>query len=255
MREYPDKVVINGETFHFEKVLKDDFFSVNVLYKNQSNVRYVLKLSDFRFLLGPILRPLATFFSRREYKIYKRLEGIDGIPALGPTFGRRGYFHRYIEGKTLHEMVPGNPFPETFFPKLMALISQIHERRVFYLDMNKRGNIIYGEDMQPYLIDFQVSLYFKKRNGLRGRISDRIFKGLIREDIYHFYKHKMDFQTHLMTPEEWLLATTRTTFNEVIHRCLGNPYRKTKRLIYPSGSNEIIWYKWKKMKDQSKRMP
>jgi len=255
MREYPDKVVINGEVFHFEKVLKDDFFSVNLLYKNQLNVRYVLKLSDFRFVLGRMLRPLAVLISRREYEIYTKLEGIEGIPALGLRFGRRGYFHMYVEGKTLHEMKPGDPIPEDFFIRLMAIISQVHERRIFYLDLHKRGNIICGKDMKPYLIDFQVSLYFRKRNGIGGWISDRIFKSLIREDIYHFYRHKMDFQTHLMTPEEWLLATTRTRFNKVISRFLGRPYRKVKRLIYPSGSNEIIWYKWKKMKDQSKRMP
>ena len=107
MRGYPEKIAINGEDFHFEKILKDDFFSVNVLYKNQFDVRYVLKLSDFRFVLGTLLRPLAMFFSWREYRIYKRLEGIEGIPALGPRFGRRGYFHRYIEGKTLHELEKG----------------------------------------------------------------------------------------------------------------------------------------------------
>jgi hypothetical protein len=253
--KYPEKVVISGEVFHYEKVLKDDFFSVNVLYKNQLNVRYVLKLSDFRFVLGLLLRPLAILFSRREYKIYKMLEGIEGIPPLGPRFGRSGYFHRYIEGKTLHEMKPGDPFPEDFFPKLMTIISQLHERRIFYLDLNKRGNIICGEDGRPYLIDFQVSLYFKKRKGFGGRISDLIFKGLIREDIYHFYKHKKNFQKHLLTPEELIIATTRTPLNHVINRYLGTPYRKVKRLIYPHGSNEIIWYRWKKMKDRSKRMP
>ena len=84
MRGYPEKIVINGESFNFEKILKDDFFSVNVLYRNEFDVRYVLKLSDFRFVLGILLRPLAMFFSWREYRIYRMLEGIEGIPALGP---------------------------------------------------------------------------------------------------------------------------------------------------------------------------
>lgn len=254
MRRYPQKITINGEVFHFEKILKDDYFSVNVLYKNRFDVRYVLKLSDFRFVLGILLRPLAMFFSWREYMIYRRLEGIEGIPALGPRFGSRGYFHRYIEGKTLHEMEQGGALPDNFFAELSTIISQLHERRIFYLDLNKRGNIIVGEDMKPYLIDFQVSLFIRKRKGPLGRIGGRIFKSLIREDIYHLYKHKRHFQPHLMTQEEHLLAT-RTPFNEALDRYLGTPYRKVKRLVYPHGSNEIIWYKWKKMKDRSKRMP
>ncbi len=254
MRGYPEKIVINGETFNFEKILKDDFFSVNVLYKNDFDVRYVLKLSDFRFVLGILLRPLAMLFSWREYRIYRMLEGIEGIPALGPRFGRRGYFHRYIEGKTLHEMEQGGSLPDDFFTKLMGIISHLHERRIFYLDLNKRGNIIVGKDMQPYLIDFQVSLFIRKRNGLPGLLGDRVFNALIREDIYHLYKHKRRFQPQLLTQEESLLAT-RTAFNEALNRYVGTPYRKVKRLIYPRGSNEIVWYKWKKMKDRSKRMP
>jgi hypothetical protein len=254
MRAYPEMISIKGEAFYFEKILKDDFFSVNVLYKNPDGVRYVLKLSDFRFLLGSLLKPLAMFFSWREYKIYKMLEGIEGIPPLGPRFGMRGYFHRYVEGKTLHEMEQGGSLPDDFFAKLGRIISQVHERRVFYLDLNKLGNIILGEDMQPYLIDYQICLFIRKRSGILGLIADRVFKGLIREDIYHLYKHKRHFQPHLMTEQELALAK-RTGFNEALNRYVGTPYRKVKRLIYPHGSNEIVWYKWKKMKDRSKRMP
>ncbi len=255
MRGYPKKIFINGEDYFFEKILKDDFFSVNVLYKNRDAVRYVLKLSDFRFLLGSLLRPLAMFFSWREYKIYKMLDGIEGVPPLGPRFGRRGYFHRYVEGRTLHDIEQhGGLLPDDFFDRLRNIVSKLHVRRIFYLDMNKRGNIILGEDMRPYLIDFQISLFIKKRRGLLGLLTDRVFESLVREDIYHLYKHKRFFQPRLMTDEEIVLAT-RTPFNEGINRYIGTPYRKVKRLIYPHGSNEIIWFKWKKMKDQTKRMP
>lgn len=255
MRGYPEKIVIDNETYHLEKILKDDFFSVNVLYRNPDGVRYVLKLSDFRFLLGWLLRPLAMFFSWREYRIYKLLDGIEGIPPLGPRFGMRGYFHRYVEGRTLHEIeVHGGSLPDDFFDKLGKIIARVHEKRIFYLDLNKRGNILIGDDGQPYLIDFQISQVIKKRRGPLGPLADRVFAALIKEDIYHLYKHKRFFQPHLITEEELTLAK-RTPFNEGLNRWVGSPYRKVKRLIYPHGSNEIIWFKWKKMKDQSKRMP
>ncbi|MCG6551909.1 MAG: hypothetical protein L7F77_06240 [Candidatus Magnetominusculus sp. LBB02] len=251
-RKYPSQVEINGDVYQYEKILKDDFFSVNVLYINGGGIRYVLKLSDFRFIFGLLLRPLAVFFSRREYAIYKRTGGIEGIPPLGPRFGMRGYFHYFAEGTTLHQFK--GELPANFFDGLLAIIKQLHQRRIFYLDLNKLGNIIVGDDMRPYLIDFQVSIYFRPLPGFLGRIGDKIFNSLIREDIYHIYKHKKRFQPHLMTADETSLAV-RTGFNSWYNRLWGAPYRKVKRLIYPSGSNEIVWYKWKKLKDKDKRMP
>ena len=57
-RSYPPVVEIYGAEYGYELILKDDFFSVNVLYRNQKGERYVLKLSDFRFVLGWLFRPL-----------------------------------------------------------------------------------------------------------------------------------------------------------------------------------------------------
>jgi len=255
MRAYPQRVTIEGSVFTFESILKDDFFSVNVLYRNPDGVRYVLKLSDFRFIFGVLLRPLAVLFSRREYNIYRMVADIEGVPALGTRHGLRGYFHRYVEGKTLHEVAnEGRTLPEDFFEQLRAVLTRLHERRIFYLDLNKSGNIILGDDQKPYLIDFQISFHIKKRSGLAGRWGDRLFASLIREDVYHLYKHKRYFQPHLMTPDELALAT-RTRFNDRLKRYVGEPYRRAKRLMYPHGSNEVIWYKWKKLKDKSSRMP
>ena len=56
-----------------------------------------------------------------------------------------------------------------------------------------------------------------------------------------------------MTEAELQLAQ-RSTLNTRYRRLLWQPYIVLKRLIYPHGSNETIWYKWKKEKDQSPRM-
>ncbi|KJR43687.1 serine/threonine protein kinase [Candidatus Magnetoovum chiemensis] len=254
-RKYPELAIINGEIYKFERILKDDFFSINVLYHNaQRKDRYVLKISDFRFIGGFLLKPLARFFSLREYKIYQTLEGIRGIPACGPRFGKRGFFHFYVEGRTLHELGSSYKLPDDFFVNLKAIIDELHNRRIFYLDLNKSGNIILGDDNNPYLVDFQISIPFKNYRGIVGKAADAIFNALKGEDIYHIYKHKKRLQPHLITKEEMILAK-RTKLNTLYDRIWGRPYRKVKRLIYPSGSNEIIWYKWKRMKDKSKRMP
>ena len=250
-RAHPAALTIDGEIYQYEKILKEDFFSINVLYRAESGKRYVFKMSDFRFLLGFLLTPLAVLMSRREYKIYSMVADIPLVPKLGPRLGLRGYLHRFIEGKTLHELEREGrrDLPDDFFARLGDTLREIHRRRIFYLDLNKQGNIIRGDDGAPYLIDFQVCIHFRYRNWL----FDKIFHRLIQEDIYHLYKHKRRFRPDLMTQEEMKLAT-RSELGKAINRYFGNPYRKIKRCIYPSGSNEIIWYKWKKMKDKSKRM-
>jgi hypothetical protein len=249
-RAYPATLTIDGDLYHYEKILKEDFFSINVLYRAASNTRYVLKVSAFRFVFGFLLTPLAILMSRREYKLYSMVADIPLIPALGPRLGTRGYLHRFVEGKTLYELEREGrrDLPDDFFDRLRATVEEIHRRRIFYIDLNKQGNIILGEDGLPYLIDFQVCIHFKYRN----RLFDRLFALLIQEDIYHLYKHKKRFRPDLMTETEKELAQ-RSKLGEGVNRYFGDPYRKIKRKIYPSGSNEVIWYKWKKMKDKSKR--
>jgi hypothetical protein len=250
-REYPDVLSIHGEPYQFEKILKEDFFSINVLYLAESGTRYVLKLSDFRFILGILLTPFAILMSRREYRIYSLVKDLPLVPELGPRLGMRGYLHKFIEGKTLHELEKEGrrDLPDDFFDKLKDTIDEIHRRRIFYMDLNKQGNIILGDDGLPYLIDYQVCIHFRYQN----RLFDGLFNLFIQEDIYHLYKHKKRFRPDLMTEEEMKLAE-RSEFGKLVNRYYGDPYRKIKRKIYPSGSNEIIWYKWKKMKDKTKRM-
>jgi len=272
MSVYPLTVTIEGQAYAFHRILKDDFFSLNILYKNQANEGYVLKLSDFRFLLGWVFRPLASWISRREYRIYQMVSDIPGVPALGPRYGKRGYFHRFIEGNTLHEIerriveqfnvVVGSPalaghersLAPDFFDQLLAIVQEVHQRRIFYADLNKRGNIICSTEGKPYLIDFQICLRIPLRQGGLGTLTEKIFQRLIREDIYHLYKHKKTFQPQLLTEKERQLAQ-RSDLSKQYRRYLWQPYIVLKRLLYPHGSNETIWYKWKKQKDQSPKMP
>jgi len=254
MPGYPSSVTISGQEYTFRSILKDDFFSLNILYTNPGNEGYVLKLSDFRFVCGWVLRPLAAWISKREYTIYQMVEDISGIPGLGPRYGKRGYFHQYIEGKTLHACQGNKVLPRDFFDQLLVIVDQVHQRRIFYADLNKQGNIICSTTGKAYLIDFQICVPFKSRTGKLGTWVDRIFHCLIQEDQYHVLKHKKFFQQELMSREEQARAQ-RSSLNQWYGRWVWRPYVAIKRLIYPHGSNETIWYKWKLEKDQSPRMP
>ncbi len=270
MSDYPSRVTLYGQEYMFHRILKDDFFSLNILYTNASSESYVLKLSDFRFVLGRMLRPFAAWISRREYTIYRMVADIPGVPDLGPRYGKRGYFHRFIEGQTLHEIerqivdqrhlvaghqdvaTHGTGLAPNFFDQLKTIVDAVHQRRIFYADLNKRGNIICGTDGKPYLIDFQICVPLPVRGGWWGGITEKIFQQLIQEDLYHVYKHKKTFQPQLMTVAEQLLAK-RSKLSQQYSRYVWRPYVTIKRRIYPHGSNETVWYKWNKEKDQSPR--
>ena len=254
MSSYPSSVTIDGQEYPFHRILKDDFFSLNILYGNPSHEGYVLKLSDFRFVCGWMFRPLAAWISKREYTIYQMVEDISGIPALGPRYGKRGYFHQYIEGKTLYECQDNKVLPQDFFDQLLVIVDQLHQRRIFYADLNKRGNIICSTTGKAYLIDFQICVPFKSRTGRLRKWGDRIFHCLVQEDRYHLLKHKKFFQPELISREE-KAGVHRSSLNQWYGRWMWKPYVSIKRLIYPHGSNETIWYKWKQEKDQSPRMP
>lgn len=254
-RHYPNQITLDGHPYEVERILKDDFYSVNVLYQSpETPVKYVLKLSDFRFWLGTPLRPFSSLMSWREYQIYKQVADLEGVPPLGPRFGNRGYFHVFVEGKTLFEIKRDNGIvPEALFTELRELIEKIHKRSIYYVDLNKLGNIIAGDDGKTYLIDYQICLPFPK-SGLLALLTKPLFNLLIQDDLYHIYKHKSRFQPELMTDEEKSLAK-KSGLKQLMDNLFFRHFRFVKRLMYPHGSNEIIWYEWEKMQKSGKAPP
>lgn len=248
-RSYPSETVIEDQVYRYEKILKNDLFSVNVLYKNEHGERYVLKLSDFRYIWGILFRPIAALISQHEYKIYTMVADIPGIPTLGPRYGWRGYFHKFIEGKTLQEVKKEDVLPTDFFDQLNRTVRELHARRIFYMDLDKLGNVIVSDEGQCFLIDFQICIYFKPRKGWLGSWLDRAFHRLIKEDIYHIYKRKKAYQPELMTEQEYLLAQ-RSQLSQSFAKYFWRPYLSIKRIVFPHGSNETLWYKWKAIKDK-----
>ncbi|MCP4328141.1 MAG: hypothetical protein GY791_06870 [Alphaproteobacteria bacterium] len=236
---YPEQITIGGRAYRVDRVLHDDFFSINVLYVEPGGGRQILKLSDFRMIGGFLFRPMAAWMSRREYRIYGKLEGVVGVPTLGPRCGDRGYFHDFVPGKPLDRLAPDETVPDDFFDRLVDTYKEMHLRGIAHVDSNKRSNLILGNDGRPYVIDFQVALDRGNGRTLRRR-RESLFLALARSDIYHVYKLKARLRPDLMRPEEWALAD-RPRQNRIYDRIFGGPYRTLKRMIYRSGSTQPRW--------------
>jgi len=254
IRTLPPELVVDDRTYRLERILKDDFFAVNALYRGEDGTRQVLKITDFRFFLGPLCRPLARWMSLRESNIYQALQGIPGIPRIGPRHGGHGFIHEYVEGRTFFELNRFDP-PVDFFANLLTIFEAMHARRIVHVDSHKKGNLILGNDGKPYLIDFQIAGNFgTATGGSFAWLRDWLFRQMVAVDLYHLYKIKHDFRPDQLEAREIPLAR-RPGITRIYEFGGGRYLRWLKRRIYPSGSNETIWYKWRKVEDKSRRMP
>lgn len=140
---------------------------------------------------------LARHFARKEQRVLLMLEGVDGVPRGLGQFGRTEFFRSYVKGRQLNQ---GEKMGPAFFEHLLALIEQVHERGVTHNDLAKEANILVSDGGRPALVDFQLSLRFRKKSGfLRGPI----FRMLCREDRRHVLKQKSRYCPGFMSTEEW----------------------------------------------------
>ena len=94
---------------------------------------------------------------------------------------RNAVARNYIEGHPLGNREAVN---ESFYPALRALLRAMHERKIVYVDLHKRENILVNERGEPCLIDFQISLAWP-----RWLPAGPLFALMRRGDEYHLMKH------------------------------------------------------------------
>jgi hypothetical protein len=218
----PKQIVCEGIPWQLDTVFKHDFFACTGRYRNEhANEHIVLKISRLQSFLGIPCAWMGRFLRNRELCILKQLEDLDQTPQIIKAFGRNGLAYRYIKGHSLDEKPA---LPDDFFDQLQTLLNIIHQRHICYMDLNKRGNILLGDDGRPYVIDFQISLFLPAKwcNGLRG-----LFQ---REDLYHLLKHKRKLRPDLLTSEEQASAKQPSVLIR-IHRAIARPFQKIRRSI------------------------
>jgi len=229
-------MVIEGARYELRGVLKHDFFAATALYEikgrstKQKPGKIVLKTQRQRHFLGIPLSWLGRYLCCREVSILQRLGGLEGVPHLVCRYGRAGFVYEYIEGQSLEEQPE---LPYGFFDQLLDLLKQVHEHKVLYLDMNKRGNILVGFDRRPYLIDFQISLYIGEDSLLPRRLSQYLRQTLQAADLYHLYKHKRRLCPDRLRPDETSISLALSTPIRA-HRMIATPLRKLRRAFLKS---------------------
>lgn len=228
----PPAIRCAGANYRFVRQFKHDFFAATGLYEradgptggpaDEKTARVVLKLQRCRPLFGLPLRWLGAWLTRHEATIYRELADVPGVPRFIGLLGPTGFVHEFVPGRPLHR---DTPVGDTFFDELADLLRTIHARGIAYVDLNKRQNILVGDDGRPCLIDFQISF----RLGRRGGQMPRSLLGMLqRQDWYHFYKHKRRCRPDLMTQAE-VERSYRPDGWINLHRRVSRPYFAVRR--------------------------
>jgi hypothetical protein len=175
-------------------ISRGNFFGKPVLYRVQSGdslliVKDVGRANCFsRWTLG-------LWLIRKEWKIYSRLAGIEGIPRPAGRIDRFAFAMDFVAGKPLER---GEALSPSFWPSLEGILEQIHQRGVVHLDLRHKGNILISPEGDPYLIDFNSSFSFPP-GGLLRRLLFPLLKWVDRGGLL---KLKERTAPHLMTSEE-----------------------------------------------------
>jgi len=136
---------------------------------------------------------------RRERRALRRLQGIDGIPAILGEIPPCGLLLQPMPGEAITRWRRRRPEEiDPMLARLQALVTRIHERGVAHLDLRKRDNILVDASGKPSVIDFNASIAFHP-----GSIGARlVFPWLVRVDRAALLKWRSFLLPDHLTPAE-----------------------------------------------------
>ena len=135
-------------------------------------------------------------YGNREIFIYKRLEGVEGVPSFKGIIDRDAFAVEFIEGETLSRKLATELLHKALY-NLEKVINAIHERGVVHLDLRQKKNILLKASGKVAVIDFQSSLFFNQN--FLGRLLISLLKG---RDKAELIKFKAKYTPTLLTFQE-----------------------------------------------------
>ncbi len=226
--EPPPEIEIERGVFRLDHIFKHDFFAFTARYVGvDQSGSVILKIGRTASFFGLPLSWIGRLHAWHESRVFRQLEDLETVPAFTGRYGKYGMTHEFVEG---HELAKGERVPDAFFPRLEAAVTEIHRRKMAYVDLEKCENVLVGDDGHPYLFDFQISWYWPESHGgdllplrwLRARFQQG--------DRYHLLKLKRRTRPDLMSEEE-LAASRRRPLPVRIHSTLVRPLTKLRRRI------------------------
>jgi hypothetical protein len=235
----PDTVACAGQTYTLVETFKHDFFAATGVYRGPTGLA-VLKLNRTGEFFGLPLKWIGELLGRREMRLYRAARGLAGVPALLGPVGDTGFLHAFVPG---HPLGRREVVSDTFFDELLALVWALHARHIAYVDLNKRQNVIVGDDGRPYLIDFQISLWWPPQGWRGWRLARWGLARFQQADIYHSLKHKRRLRPDCLTPEETCIVERLSVWIR-LHRAIARPLtglrRRLLRVLHGAEGSAVV---------------
>ena len=183
----PEKNIINSVNEAMRSNHNASFMKMGyqgVLYKlNVDGVQLVIKKANKQsFILGRLNQNSL----HHEYKIYKQLKDLEGIPKCYGLTEKGDLILEYIDGQTYRESQYELEGKDGFFNQLLILIQKMHDLGVSHGDLKRKDNIFVDENKKPYLIDFGTAISSKTNNIVKRMF----FQFLKKTDLNAWIKHK-----------------------------------------------------------------
>lgn len=225
-RALPPTIVVGEGEYVLAQVYKNDFFAVTARY-DSSGGSVVLKANRQSPVLGIPLRWIGRWLAGHEASAFSRLAGVEGIPLFLGRWKDTGIIHAFIPG---HAMRKGERVPDGFHPRLAAIVAEIHQRRMAYVDLEKCENVLVGDDGNPYLIDFQIAFYWPWRWGENAWPVRWLRRRFQEADRYHLVKLQRRTRPDQLPPEQ-LAASYHRPWYVHVHRWLTRPFTLLRRAV------------------------
>jgi serine/threonine protein kinase len=222
-------------------LLKYDFYAGTALYQRSDSEGalesdQILVKVYHTDRLGPIpLGWLGRLLCRRESHYLERLAGIAGVPQLLGRFGESGLIREFVPGAHLREWAYGRQErpPADFFPRLAAILAQVHARGMAHNDLSKPENVVVDLEGGPILIDFQIALGPERPAwGPLGWLQRRLLQYQQKVDRYHLGKLHRRYRPGDFTETEQEFARRSKGLILQFHgRFLRRPYRAVRHFL------------------------
>lgn len=218
-------VLCKGRRYELLETFKHDFFAATGLYRGPDGELAVLKLGRQSDLLEFPMKWLGEFLTQREVCLYEQVQDLPGVPRLIGTVGKNGFLHEYVPG---HPLGRQEAVSDSFFDELIGMVRELHRRHIAYVDLNKRQNILVGDDGRPYLIDFQISLLLPPTGWRRLPPIRWLLARFQQGDYYHCLKHKRRLRPDLLTAAETRQVERLSAWIR-LHRWISRPFTYMRR--------------------------
>ncbi len=156
-----------------------------ILYYQRDGHHLIIKTAMGRGLLLWIRQRTL----QREFRAYRQIAGVAGIPACYGLLDQRYLLLEYVAGQPFRDAEISDR--ERYFARLLEILNAIHGRKVAHGDLKSKGNLLVTDQQMPCVIDFGTAFRFKP--GFHP-INNWFYNTAKRLDLNAWVKHK--YQGH-----------------------------------------------------------